>query len=283
MRDRPEVADGFLIEDGTIAGAFAPVLPALFAAAAQVLGEDTDSGTVDRVEERLREADSLVRGAYHGATRNMQLLLTMCHDDGQGKMTLEDDRLRIHWPGLGNQPIFKKVAQTQERVTAALGGTYLKDPVTNRLTGEDLVTVHPLGGCIMADVADKGVVNHKGQAFSETQGTAVYESLYVSDGAVIPRPLGVNPLLTISALAERSCVLMAEDRGWKFNYDLPSSPQPETPTMTETTKPASVSRNHDRRFSLGETDLEPASRKAMRRERNCRCIVTSTLRTSIAS
>jgi cholesterol oxidase len=255
MRDRPELTDGFLVEDGTIAGAFAPVLPALFAAAAEFLGKDTDSGILDRLEERRRQADSFEHGAYQGATRNTQLLLTMCHDDGQGKMKLEDDRLRIHWPGLGSQPIFKTVAQAQEKVTAALGGTYLKDPVTNSLTGEDLVTVHPLGGCNMGDNSEKGVVNHKGQVFSATQGTAVYENLYVSDGAVIPRPLGVNPLLTISALAERCCVLMAKDRGWEFNYYLPSRPQEETVTMTTTTKPGvSFRETMTGGFSLGETD-----------------------------
>lgn len=49
-------------------------------------------------------------------------------------------------------------------------------------------------------------------------------SANVSDGAVIPRPLGVNPLLTISALAERCCALLAQDRGATIDYTLPSVP-----------------------------------------------------------
>jgi len=46
----------------------------------------------------------------------------------------------------------------------------------------------------MADTAGSGVVNDRGQVFSGTSGSAVYEGLYVSDGAVIPRPLGVKPV-----------------------------------------------------------------------------------------
>jgi cholesterol oxidase len=221
MRYKEPVEEGYLIEDGSIAGAFGRLLPGLFSAAAGLLGKDTDSGFRDELHERARETESIVGGPYRGAVRNTQLFLTMCHDDNKGQLKLEDDRLRIHWPDVGNQPIFRTVEARQLQATAALGGTYLKNPVANRITGNDLVTVHPLGGCVMADGADKGVVNHKGQVFSGTAGNAVYENLYVSDGSVIPRPLGVNPLFTISAVAERACVLMAEDRGWKFKYDLP--------------------------------------------------------------
>lgn len=225
LRDKPELLDGFVIEEGSIAGAFAGFLPKLFAIASAKMGVDTDAGILDMIRERERELISLTRGAYHGAMRNTQTFLVMAQDDDKGRLYLEDDRLRIEWKGVGMQPIFQKVNAKLQQATVPLGGTYLKDPVTNKIMGEDLITVHPLGGCVMADDAAQGVVNHKGQVFAKVQGTTVYDSLYVTDGSVIPRPLGVNPLLTISAVSERCVQLLAQDRGWQFNYELPSRPQ----------------------------------------------------------
>ncbi|MCM3870616.1 MAG: GMC family oxidoreductase N-terminal domain-containing protein [Pyrinomonadaceae bacterium] len=220
MRKQARLADSLVLEEGSIAGAFAAFLPKLFAAAAALLGRDTDRGLQDRADELKRQFESLTFGAYRGAVRNTQTMLAMSHDDAKGRLFLEDNRLRISWPDVGTQPNVARVNEKIEKATAALGGTYLKNPLSNQLMGQDLITVHPLGGCIMAGSAETGVVNHKGQVFAGAQGIDVYDSLYVSDGSVIPRALGVNPLLTISAVAERCCALMARERKWEINYQL---------------------------------------------------------------
>lgn len=229
-RDESELDQSMVIEEGSIPGALAGFLPRTMAAASRAVGVDTDSGLADRVREFGRELESLVHGAYEGAVRNTQTYLVMCHDDGNGTAVLESDRLRIRWPDVGAQPIFAKVSEALQRATEPLGGTYVRSPIWTEVLGQRLVTVHPLGGCVMSEDAEHGVVNHKGQVFSGAFGGDVYEGLYVSDGSVIPRPLGVNPLLTISALAERCTTLLTTDRGWSVDYSLPSAPsQPAAP------------------------------------------------------
>ena len=49
-----------------------------------------------------------------------------------------------------------------------------------------------------------GVVNHRGQVFG-------YRGLYVADGAIVPRAIGLNPSKTIAALAERIADRMSDD------------------------------------------------------------------------
>jgi cholesterol oxidase len=66
----------------------------------------------------------------------------------------------------------------------------------------------------MAATAAEGVVNHRGEVFEATparNGRAVQPGLYVADASIIPTALGNNPLLTITALAERIADLMLRD------------------------------------------------------------------------
>ncbi|EYF08516.1 GMC oxidoreductase [Chondromyces apiculatus] len=70
-------------------------------------------------------------------------------------------------------------------------------------------TAHCLGGCIIGDSPRNGVVDHRHRVFG-------YRNLYVCDGSVIGANLGVNPSLTITALAERamSYIPAAAVHGW---------------------------------------------------------------------
>ncbi len=221
MRNRPHLDDGMVIEEGSIPGGMGSLLPKILALSAQMVGTKTDE--THFFSQKWRELNSLMRGPYHGASQNTQTYLVMSHDDGQGKMFLENDQLRISWPNAGDQPIFSKINDRLEEATRPLGGTFIPNPIWSKLSAHTLVTVHPLGGCVMGESAAQGVVNHKGQVFCSTTGTDVYKNLYVSDGSVIPRSLGLNPLLTISALAERCSALIAKDRSWTIDYTLPSS------------------------------------------------------------
>ena len=233
-RLQPQLEDGMVIEEGSIPGALGAMIPAALAAVAPWAGTNLSSGADAFLEERERELDSLVCGPYHGAVKNTQTYLVMTHDDAAGTMALEDDRLRLHWPGAGAQPVFARVNDDLDQATKVLGGVFEHNPMWSDLTNHNLITVHPLGGCVMAEDASAGVVNHKGQVFSSSAGSGAYDSLYVCDGSVMPRSLGVNPLLTISAVAERCCALMAQDRGWTIDYDLskPIAAPPSPPLTT---------------------------------------------------
>lgn len=222
-RGTSELGDGLVIEEGAIPGALGALMPEAFTLASELLDGTVGHGLAKKVREKEREIESLLRGPYHGATQHTQTYLVMAQDAGTGVLRLEDDRLRVDWPDAGTEPVFRRIEQSLIDATVPLGGTYLKDPLRTERLGNSLITVHPLGGCPMGSDVEHGVVNHEGRVFNPTTGE-LYDGLYVSDGSVIPVPLGVNPLLTISALAERCCALIAESDEMPVDYTLPSAP-----------------------------------------------------------
>jgi cholesterol oxidase len=58
-------------------------------------------------------------------------------------------------------------------------------------------TAHILGGSCMGANADEGVIDARHRVFG-------YEGLYVIDGSAVSANPGVNPSLTITAMAERA-------------------------------------------------------------------------------
>jgi len=58
-------------------------------------------------------------------------------------------------------------------------------------------TAHCIGGCVIAGSPDRGVVDDHHRVFG-------YRNMYICDGSVLAANLGVNPSLTITALAERA-------------------------------------------------------------------------------
>jgi cholesterol oxidase len=221
MRNRAKMEDGMTLEEGTVPGPIRGILAGMLVTTSRLFGKNTDRGWGDFFKEKVREVTSLIRGPYFGAVNHTQIYLVMTHDDGNGEMVMEKDNLKIKWKGVGKQEIFNKVSGELYSATEALGGNKIPNPTWNKLMDYDLVTVHPLGGCNMGDDGSKGVVDHKGQVFSGKSGTDLHKGLYVMDGAVIPRPVGTNPLLTISALAERSCKIIAKDLGLSLDYSFP--------------------------------------------------------------
>ena len=224
LRATEALDEGMIIEEGAIPGGLGAFLPTVMALTAGALGTDTDTG--DALSERAREFESLAKGPYRGAVNHTQTFLVMAHDGAGGTMRLDGDRLRVDWPGAGKAPVFARVAERLRSAVAATGGTYVPNPIWTPLLGHDLVTVHPLGGCPMGADASAGVVDGDCRVYAGTGGSAVHDGLYVCDGAVIPRSLGVNPLLTITAIAERAMERLARRDGLALDTaSLPPGPQ----------------------------------------------------------
>jgi cholesterol oxidase len=98
-------------------------------------------------------------------------------------------------------PTFIPVAnQAAEWLAQRIGGvaqSSLTEAIANAPS-----TAHILGGAIIAPDPSAGVVDHRQRVFG-------YENLLVVDGSVVPANVGVNPSLTITALAERAMTFVA--------------------------------------------------------------------------
>ncbi|HEY8572913.1 GMC oxidoreductase [Phenylobacterium sp.] len=230
MRDTPDASHGLVIEEGVIPGSLAPALPPAFFFAEALAGNPSQFGPA-QMKSRLMDAKamgeafqtspgSLGDWAYKGPVARTQTYLVMSVDDASGVLSLADDRLRIEWPDGGRTGAIARDNDVLRQAARAIEAQFFPNPLWTDPLGKRVITVHPVGGCRMADDAADGVVDAQGRVFSVTAGQDIHPGLYVMDGAAMPGAVGVNPLLTITAVAERACELLARDRGWTIDYEI---------------------------------------------------------------
>lgn len=108
-------------------------------------------------------------------------------------------------------PSYIARANEAARLFAEVSGGEAQNVLPESL-GNLSVTAHLLGGAVMADAPDRGVIDPDHQVFG-------YPGLYVVDGSAVPANVGVNPSLTIAALAERFAMRLAREETRKTSRD----------------------------------------------------------------
>ena len=153
-------------------------------------------------------------------TSNMMCVAGMGREEADAQFRLGRKRgettLRVSKPNgakFWDDPIYKAIEKTLERFAAKLRPEGANDSffnpfltnVADSIKLKSIALSHPLGGCRMAEDAGGGVVDEFGRVFdkSDASGKGFYKGLYIADASIIPTALGVNPSLTISALALR--------------------------------------------------------------------------------
>ena len=176
----------------------------------------------------LRHPIRFVRAGWpFGFARQTLILLVMQTVDAALRMRL---RRRWFWPFTRllcsdgeriptNIPTANAFA---EKAAAQFGGI----PVTS--TTEILfdlpMTAHCIGGCAMGADPEHGVIDAQHRVYG-------YDNLFVVDGAAVGANLGVNPSLTITALAERAMTF------------IPPAPRTPPTTVASASEPPSSPRD----------------------------------------
>jgi cholesterol oxidase len=111
------------------------------------------------------------------------------------------DTVRLDWTAAQSAVSAGMAKKLFDRINAANLTIYRYDLFgsAGKVFADDF-TYHPLGGCVLGRATDD---------FGRVKG---YARLYVTDGSLVPGNIGVNPFVTITALAERTMArVLAED------------------------------------------------------------------------
>ncbi|MEJ2854154.1 MULTISPECIES: GMC oxidoreductase [unclassified Saccharothrix] len=135
-----------------------------------------------------------------GIETYVSLYLAITRNEDRGRFTYDPatDRAVLQWQGTQST---LAASGTFDQINDANGTTYRYDVFGGGKAFADDFCYHPLGGAVLGKATD---------THGRVKG---YRNLYVTDGALIPGSLGVNPFVTITALAERNlATILREDR-----------------------------------------------------------------------
>jgi cholesterol oxidase len=141
--------------------------------------------------------------AERQANTDALVFLMIGRDAADGRMLLTPllRRFDIRWSKAGSAQLFADLERTAKELAHAADAKPFYALEGGPLS--KFATVHPLGGCPMADDPAHGVVDDAGAVHG-------YPGLHVLDGSIVPTSLGVNPSKTIAALAERGVDRLVE-------------------------------------------------------------------------
>jgi cholesterol oxidase len=112
------------------------------------------------------------------------------------------DAVTLNWRKEQNAKSVADLKALIDPINAKQGTHYRTDLFGAGKAVADDFCYHPLGGCVLGRATD---------GFGRVKG---HSGLYVVDGSLIPGSTGVNPFVTITALAERNVSrILAEDLG----------------------------------------------------------------------
>lgn len=111
------------------------------------------------------------------------------------------DSAKLGWSAAQSAVSVSMAKKLFDRINSANSTIYRYDLFgsSSKIFADDF-TYHPLGGCVLGRATD---------GYGRVKG---YSKLYVTDGSLVPGSIGVNPFVTITALAERTMArVLAED------------------------------------------------------------------------
>jgi len=154
------------------------------------------------VRKVLRHPVQFLRSlsVHRWSERSIILLVMQSRDNSISLRRHSKLDVLVSRPGHGEpNPSYLPVANDAARKTAEMldGDAW---GAWNETMLDAPTTAHILGGCVIGDSAETGVIDPYQRVYG-------YEGLSVADGSAVSANLGVNPSLTITAMTERAMSL----------------------------------------------------------------------------